>query len=151
MKKYLEWIVLFICFVLLSLLTTLNKKSNANKILRNASYTVGTITKYNERQSKSQVSGGTLIPKMTPAYVEFSYRFDGLLLFNYYSENSFYIPEAGIKVNEKYVVVLERNNPKKSFVLFNYQIIDSADFTRYLQEFKANPPNLEQLRKMKNE
>jgi hypothetical protein len=80
---------------------------------------------------------------MTPAYVEFSYRLDSTLIVNHYSENSFYIPEAGVRVKEKYMVALDKNSPHNSFILFNYPIKDSTDFKRYLKGFKFNPPKFD--------
>ena len=130
-NKNLIWeSILILSIILIIFLLYYYKQSEYKNISRNAGYSIGTILKYNERTHKRDVRH--TITK--PAYIEFKYNYKDTILFNYYSENSFYIPANSVKVGEKFLVAYSKDKPQKSMVLFDKPIRDSSDYKRYLLE-----------------
>jgi hypothetical protein len=134
-NKNLIWETILISSIILIIIILYFYKQSEYKIIaRNAGYSIGTILKYNERTHKNGISGGSAHTTTIPAYIEFKYNYKDTILFNYYSENSFYIPANSVKVGEKFLVAYSKDKPQKSMVLFDKPIRDSSDYKRYLLE-----------------
>jgi len=135
------YIILGACiFAAIILMNSINKNEN-ERIFANPNYTIGEVVYY------SPSKGAIMVPNVVnapPKSAEIKYVFliDKQEFTNYYNAGIYKVPPEGIKVGEKYLVVYLKTNSQKSRMLFDYPVTDSADFTRYMEEFKTNPPKL---------
>jgi len=127
-----------------------NKKNK--DIFSDQGYTIGIIQQYDPGQSYVVWVPNSYQLTLQSSKVIFTYYIDKIRYSQNYASDTFYVPDnKGIKKGEKYVVVYNLKKPEEARMLFDFPIADSTDFMRYIQEFNVNPPNLEQLRKKKNE
>jgi len=150
-KEIIEF-SLFILGVLGIIIFKISDNKKNEDIFSDQGYVVGTVEQYESGQAYvGWVPNSYQLTIRSPT-ITFTYKINKIQYSQNYASETFYVPDnKGIKKGEKYVVVYNLKKPEEARMLFDFPIADSTDFMRYIQEFKANPPNLEQLRKMKNE
>jgi hypothetical protein len=129
-KKHEIFVILFLLIGSVSL-HICNRKER-EYINNNASFTIGTITKYMEYKPPKLPKPGY----NRRAYVEYIYRVKDSTYKNGYQNNAFKVPYKGVNVGDKYVVVYNTDDPQKSYILFDKKINDSSDFNSYIKEIK---------------
>lgn len=132
-KKRMENIILgiiFIVAVILYNIRTKEKEEFQKKLLANASYSIGEVSKYFPRKMK--VFNGT----GRDANVEFHFIADEKEYINKYEASDAKVPDEGVTVGEKFLVLYLKDNPEESRMFFDYPVKDSIDFKRYVMEFE---------------
>jgi hypothetical protein len=149
-KEIIEF-SLFILGVLGIIIFKISDNKKNEDIFSDQGYVVGTVEQYESGQAYvGWVPNSYQLTIRSPT-ITFTYKINKIQYSQNYASETFHVPVDGIKKGEKYIVVYNINKPKEARMLFDFPILDSTDFKKYVQEFKANPPNLEQLRKKKNE
>ncbi|MBN2639140.1 MAG: hypothetical protein JXR65_08645 [Bacteroidales bacterium] len=136
MKIFKKHKKLLIFLLLLGVFLFLNKisKDETIRIFRNGKYTVGTVTDY-FLASGSVISPVTSQP-MSPPRIKYSFTVDGKEYITTYDALTSKVPFDEVSTGSKYLVIYLPENPKKSRMLFNYPIKDSADFKRCVKMFE---------------
>lgn len=107
-------------------------------ILNNIEYSIGTVTKY--VGGHRGIFGANIKVTQGDPVIQISFKT---------KEHQINTKSKGLLssdkeccVGNKYLVVYDSTNPETCMLLFDYQINDSADFEKYMEEFKTNPPKL---------
>ena len=119
-------------FTIIAIMIYFSKSSNEsdNKYFEeNGMYTIATIIEY----SAHTITGSS-------AFTRISYIVDGK---EFLVESDYNVPfDNGPIPGEMFIAMYLPNEPKKCALLFDYPVKDSADYKRYIEEFKKNPPKL---------
>lgn len=142
-----EWIIVLIIGGVILFFLLRSQKQEQETFLNKGEFTIGEVTFY------SSSKPGFIIPKGSgstpkPSNVFFEYKINNTIYEMRYSNSPgiSYIPDTGVHEGEKYLVIYDKNNPKKSRMLFEYPIKDSSDFERYVKKLKNNPEKLRNYR-----
>ncbi len=150
-KEIIEF-TLFILGVIGIVIFKISDNKKNKDIFSNMNYAIGVIQQYDPGQAYVAWVPNSYQLTIRSPKITFAYSINKIEYYQNYGSETFYVPnDNGIKKGEKYIVIYNLKKPKEARMLFDFPIADSTDFMRYIQEFKANPPNSEQLRKMKNE
>lgn len=148
-KEIIEF-SLFILGVIGIIIFNISDNKKNKDIFSNKSYAIGIIQQYDPGQSYVVWVPNSYQLTIRSPKIIFTYYINEIQYSQNYGSDTFYVPDQnGIKKGEKYIVVYNMKKPKEARMLFDFPILDSTDFKKYVQEFKANPPNLEQLTKKK--
>lgn len=132
-KKRMENIILgiiFICFLIWYNVRTKEKEEYQKKLLANASYSIGEVSKYFPRKMK--VFNGT----GRDAKIEYHFIADAKEYIKKYTASVAKVPDEGVSIGEKFLVLYLKDNPEESRMFFDYPVKDSIDFKRYVKEFE---------------
>jgi hypothetical protein len=147
-KEVIQFSLFILAVIGIVIFKIFDNKQNRD-IFSNKSYTIGIIQNYYPSQAYTWVPNSTRLSIRTPT-ITFTYYINKIQYSQNYGSETFHVPDDnGIKKGEKYIVVYNIKKPKEARMLFDYPILDSTNFKKYVQEFKVNPPNLEQLTKKK--
>ncbi|WP_139259502.1 hypothetical protein [Flavobacterium xanthum] len=115
---------------------SLKGNDHFNALNNNYSLTSGKIEKYFVA-NKISLRGGTGLNDKKYVYYVDEARFE-----NSYDENIYIdVPNKKPNLNIDYLIIYEKGNPKNSYILLNYPIKNSDDFSKYIELFKYKLPN----------
>ena len=97
------------------------------KIINNAAYSIGLVGNYSPPSD---------------AYVLYSFNASGHLYQNGYNDglHGYNVPSSGVHIGNEFMVQYDSINPTTSRMLFSYPLKDTADYKKYVQQFKTTPP-----------
>lgn len=133
-KKKMENIILGIIFIIAVVgynVRTKEKEEYQKKLLANASYSIGEVSKYFPQ--KMRILNGT----GKSANVEYHFMANAKEYINKYEASDAKVPDEGVSVGEKFLVLYLKDNPEESRMFFDYPVKDSTDFKRYVKEFEG--------------
>jgi hypothetical protein len=131
------FLVLVISFIALRIISKHDKNENIN-IFNNAAYSIGKIIFYSKTKKP-----GILGQQGSSADVRYIFEVEDQKFETYYTARQFNIPDINQRPGDMFVVIFSKIDPRNNRMLFGYPIKDSADYTRYVLQFKTNPPELD--------
>lgn len=132
-KKKMENIILGIIFIVVIILyniRTKEKEEYQEKLLANAYYSIGEVSKYFPRKMRIFNNTGR------SANVEYHFMANAKEYTNKYTASDAKVPDEGVSVGERFLVLYLKDNPEESRMFFEYPVKDSIDFKRYVKEFE---------------
>ncbi|WP_297096869.1 hypothetical protein [uncultured Draconibacterium sp.] len=112
-----------------------NRKSEKENLFQNGLFTIGEVIYYSS--PKSPIAAPKISNTGKPAEIEFSVKINGQKYICKYDEWSGEIPNEGIEVGNKYLVLYPKKfSPNECRMQFDYPIKDSIDFKKYIAEFE---------------
>lgn len=105
-------------------------------LIENASYTIGTVSYYSSGKNPIVVPGLVNSTGSSPI-VEYEFMIGDSSIKNKYDAFIAKVPDEGIKVGEKYLVLYNTNIPEENRMFFDYPIKDSTDYYQHIKEFEA--------------
>ena len=138
-KKIVGYTILGIFAVSFYVVIMKYNRDENQRIFSNPGYTVGELTYFSNAKRAIGVPG-LMAQSAKPSEIKYKYVVNNNNIENKYVDGIFNVPFSGPIAGEKYVVIYLKTNPQKSRMLFDYPIKDTADFARYMKEFKTNPP-----------
>lgn len=140
-KKMLGYIILGIVAVSFYVVIMKRNSNENQRIFSNPGYAIGEVTYFSNAKGAIGVPNAITAPAK-PSEIKYKYVVNSNNIENKYVDGEFKVPFSGPIAGEKYIVIYLKTNPQKSRILFDYPIKNSADFTKYIEEFKTNPPKL---------
>lgn len=127
--EFVFWVMFILVFWYYSDKHWEERREFKEKLLKNAAYATGSISFYNP-------SARFFSKTRQPAFVKYEFIVGDSLIKHQYGADLNYVPDEGVEIGEKYLVLYKKGNPKENRMFFDYRIKDSTDFKRYIKEIE---------------
>ncbi len=136
MHPFIGLLVCIFIIIVISKYMQQSRQAQIEYMEDNGAYTIGKIIEY---------SPSTLIGLGgSPQSIDFSYSVQGKEYETRYNDGDYPVPnkDFGPKEGKLFMAIYLPNKPEKCALLFDYPVMDSADYKLYFEAFKIKRPKL---------
>ena len=133
-------IYVFVFCLIFVIYDTIDSSESFNKLTANYSLSTGKIVQYFVPRLKGGIPSRGIAASTN--YIRYTYNVDSTKIENAYGPNyRVDVPDVKPDLNMEYLVVYQIGNPKNSFILLNYPIVNETDIEKYKRLFADGIPD----------